>query len=315
MILPWLGIFAFLSAFQILFCRQGQHGAVHTAFPMTVYAVWICSVFGAVSTIVTLFVLGFRARWFWRILLAPALLGRPCRRLAQPSAFFRSFSFPARDARFLSIPTTPRQPEDEPLGAEIQSSVDLLPKLTVSAYGMSSVCGMGMRRLLVFMLAFPILCSADQPATVKELSKNGGELHAYVLPVDQEDRIVVRRLDPRDIAELSLFSKDCQSGGHVENIEWAPKGEYLVFSTSSSGGHSPWNFRTYVFSSERWEFIGLDDVIAPVTSASFAFKDPTHLSIETLKSPQSSTDETEVRTIDLDALPWKQPKVYSASAE
>jgi hypothetical protein len=174
---------------------------------------------------------------------------------------------------------------------------------------------MGMCRLLIILLAFPMLCSADQPAVVRELSKNGGELHAYVLPVRQEDRIVVRRLDPRDIAEFSLFSKDCQSGGHVENIEWSPKGEYLVFSTSSSGGHSPWNFPTYVFSSERWEFIGLDDVIAPVTSASFSFKDPTHLCIETLKSSRASTDDTEARTIDLDALPWKQPKVYSASDE
>jgi hypothetical protein len=68
------GIFAFLSALQILFSGQGEHGAVHTAFPVTFYAAWICAVLGAVSTIVTLFVFGFRARWFWRILLAAAVL-------------------------------------------------------------------------------------------------------------------------------------------------------------------------------------------------------------------------------------------------
>jgi divalent metal cation (Fe/Co/Zn/Cd) transporter len=68
------GIFAFLSALQIIFNGQGQHGAVHTAFPVTFYAAWICAVLGAVSTIVTLFVYSFRARWFWRMLVVAALL-------------------------------------------------------------------------------------------------------------------------------------------------------------------------------------------------------------------------------------------------
>jgi len=68
------GIFAFLSALQVLFSGQGQDGAVHTAFPVTFYGAWICAVLGAVSTIVTLFVFSFRARWFWRILLAAAVL-------------------------------------------------------------------------------------------------------------------------------------------------------------------------------------------------------------------------------------------------
>ncbi|HEY8903585.1 MAG TPA: hypothetical protein VIM48_07750 [Chthoniobacterales bacterium] len=68
------GIFAFVSALQIVFNGQGQHGAIHTAFPVTFYAAWICAVLGAVSTIVTLFVFSFRARWFWRILLAAAIL-------------------------------------------------------------------------------------------------------------------------------------------------------------------------------------------------------------------------------------------------
>jgi hypothetical protein len=68
------GIFALLSALQVMFSGQGQHGAVHTAFPVTFYAAWVCAVLGAVSTIITLFVYSFRARWFWRMLLLAAVL-------------------------------------------------------------------------------------------------------------------------------------------------------------------------------------------------------------------------------------------------
>ena len=168
-------------------------------------------------------------------------------------------------------------------------------------------------RYLSIVLLLPFFAYAD-PAVVKELSKHGNEFSAYVLPANDEDIIVVRRRGPRDIAQLNLLSKDNQQGGHVENIQWSDKGKFLVFTTSSSGGHSPWNFRTYIFSTDRWEFLTLDDAVAPVTSSTFSFTDASHLQIDILKSKTASTDDSEKRIIDLDALPWKTPKTEQDAA-
>jgi dipeptidyl aminopeptidase/acylaminoacyl peptidase len=172
-----------------------------------------------------------------------------------------------------------------------------------------------MCKLLAILLVLSPLVHAADPPVVKELTINGNQFAAYVLPVGNEDRIVIRRLDPRDIAEYSLLSSDSEQGGHIEKIQWSPKGKYLVFTTSSSGGHSPWHFKTYIFSTERWEFLGLDDAVAAVTSPDFSFTDQTHLSIEMLKTQTSPMDDTTTRLIDMESLPWKSPKKKETEEE
>ena len=162
-----------------------------------------------------------------------------------------------------------------------------------------------MCRLLAIIVLLSSFVHAAEPPVVKKLTVKGNQFEAYVLPVDSEDRIVVRRHDPRDIAELSLLSPSFDQGGHVENIQWAPQGKYLVFTTSSSGGHSPWHFKTYIFSTERWKFLCLDDAIASVTSPEFTFTDPTHLRIAMLKTPSSPMEDSAPRDIDMEALLWK----------
>lgn len=158
-------------------------------------------------------------------------------------------------------------------------------------------------------IAFLVLATPSFGDEVKILPKRGGQFVAYVLPVHREDRLAVRRLDPRDIAEFSLLSRDGQHGAQVQNIAWSDGGEYLAFSTTSSGGHSPWNYRTYVFSTERWTFLALDDAISPIVSPDFAFKDASHLEIEVLKAKDSETDDSEKKIIDLNALPWPKGEI------
>jgi hypothetical protein len=68
------GGFAVAAALQVFFANKIADTPMHTGFPLTFYAAWICAVLGAVSTIVTLFVYGFRARWFWRMLFFAAVL-------------------------------------------------------------------------------------------------------------------------------------------------------------------------------------------------------------------------------------------------
>ncbi len=172
------------------------------------------------------------------------------------------------------------------------------------------------RWFLVILFFAPLLGRAEQPEVIKSLSIRGGAFTAYVLPVGGEDIVVVRRRgNHRDFTEQSLLSKDGQNGGHIENIQWSKGGKFLVFSTSSSGGHSPWNSRSYAFSTERWSFLVLDDVIAPVTSPVFTFTDASHLEIEVLESPSAGADEGKKQVIDLDVLPWKTPKIPEESED
>lgn len=131
---------------------------------------------------------------------------------------------------------------------------------------------------------------------------------AYVLPVGREDRIAVRRLGPRDLAELSLLSSDQNTGRFVEDIQWSSDRSFLVFSTGSVGGHSPWNHRTYVFSTKHWKFLCLDDVIAPIVSENITFKDASHLSVNILKDMNSASENTEERIVDLSSIGWKKVK-------
>ena len=64
------------------------------------------------------------------------------------------------------------------------------------------------------------------------------------------------------------------SGRLVCRFEWSPDSKFLVFTTSSSGGHSPWHFKTYVFSVADKTFRNLDDAIGSVTSPEFRFEAP-----------------------------------------
>jgi len=129
---------------------------------------------------------------------------------------------------------------------------------------------------------------------------------AYVLPVGREDRIVIRRLEPRDIAELSLLSNDENSGRFVQDIQWSSDRRFLVFSTGSVGGHSPWHHRTYVFSTKHWKFVCLDDSIAPVVSEKISFRDSSHIIVNVIKDADSGSDDPKQKTVDLNSLGWKK---------
>jgi hypothetical protein len=164
------------------------------------------------------------------------------------------------------------------------------------------------RFILPYLLFLaPLLAqAAPASASVREVHRTvaGTPFLAFILPVGNEDRLAIRLYEPRRLAEFSLLSADGQQGAHIEQIEWSSDGQYLVFSTTSSGGHPPWNSRTYAFSTATGSFLSLDDVVSPVTSPTFSFTDASHVEVEALKTPSSSADDTAKRTIDLAALPW-----------
>jgi hypothetical protein len=55
----------------------------------------------------------------------------------------------------------------------------------------------------------------------------------------------------------------------IEEVKWTADSKFLVFTTESSGGHSPWHSTTYVFSVSDKKIVCLDDVIGPVVDSDF----------------------------------------------
>ena len=159
-----------------------------------------------------------------------------------------------------------------------------------------------MQRYLIVLLVVSACAEAFAQQEVRIVAKD--DFKAYILPVGNEDRIAIRRYDPRKLAELSLFSQDNQQGGRIEEIKWSDDHKYLVFSTSSSGGHSPWHYPTYAFSVEEWKFLRLDDSLPAITDKSFSFTDSSHITVKSLRTIESDSDDQISATIDLDALPW-----------
>ena len=48
--------------------------------------------------------------------------------------------------------------------------------------------------------------------------------------------------------------------------EWTADGRLFVFNTNSSGGHQPWHWFTYVYSTRTNEFYSLDSTVGAITS-------------------------------------------------
>jgi hypothetical protein len=73
------GVFAALVSAQGLYSHfmEGKTiaaAATSTAFPVLLYLAWLGAAAGIAGTVLTLFVEGYRARWFWRCLCGAAVL-------------------------------------------------------------------------------------------------------------------------------------------------------------------------------------------------------------------------------------------------
>jgi hypothetical protein len=87
-------------------------------------------------------------------------------------------------------------------------------------------------------------------------------------------------------------------------IQWSPDSRFLVLTTTSSGGHSPWHYTTYVLSIARRQIVSPDEKIGPIVSPEFAFKSPDTVVLEVGPSGAEGIDfEHPVKTdVDLSRL-------------
>jgi hypothetical protein len=124
----------------------------------------------------------------------------------------------------------------------------------------------------------------------------GMDLHASP---DIESRIVIRANGAKLVTSKDFSSPRGTNGYYVVRAAWSPDSQFFVFSMSSSGGHSPWSFPTFVFSRERGAIVSFNDMIGgnPTVSEEFKFSGPHTITATTWE--KSGSDKHVPVVVDL----------------
>jgi membrane-bound inhibitor of C-type lysozyme len=73
----------------------------------------------------------------------------------------------------------------------------------------------------------------------------------------------------KDASLGELYFAFDEQGRLPAEVKWTADSKFFVFTTVSSGGHSPWHFTTYAFSVSDKKIVCVDDVIGPVVASDF----------------------------------------------
>jgi hypothetical protein len=101
----------------------------------------------------------------------------------------------------------------------------------------------------------------------------GMDLHATS---DIESRVVIRGNDAKLLTSKDYSSPRGANGYYVVRAKWSPDSQFFVYSMSSSGGHSPWSFPTWVYSRQKNLIVSFNEMIGgnPTVSDEFNFSGP-----------------------------------------
>jgi hypothetical protein len=86
-------------------------------------------------------------------------------------------------------------------------------------------------------------------------------------------RLVIFTLKRGDELER-IYARREIGGRLVAQLRWSPDSKYLVITTTSSGGHSPYHFKAYVFCVADRSLRYMDDVTDTVLAPDFSFEPP-----------------------------------------
>jgi hypothetical protein len=133
-----------------------------------------------------------------------------------------------------------------------------------------------MRVALSLPIAILVVACAHQPAwRCPGTTSPDQRLRACALSVGKhpaplnESRIEIHEVNDRILALKDFRSPDGEHGRNVQKSQWTPDSQFFVFSTASSGGHSPWHWQTYFYDRRKNQFQELDDFTGPVIKREF----------------------------------------------
>ena len=94
------------------------------------------------------------------------------------------------------------------------------------------------------------------------------------------------------LATKDFKSPDGEHGRNVQKMEWSANSEFFVFSTASSGGHSPWHWQTYFYDRKRKTFKEVDDFTGPVIKRNFKLTAPDWIEVQVQGTASDTGDIT-----------------------
>jgi len=88
-------------------------------------------------------------------------------------------------------------------------------------------------------------------------------------------KLVVFKLSSDSYHDIGkMYFQHTIDGRIPEQIAWTPDSKYIVFTTTSSGGHAPWHYTSYVVSISNHKILSADDFIGLVVSPEFKVLSP-----------------------------------------
>jgi len=113
------------------------------------------------------------------------------------------------------------------------------------------------------------------PGAASQIDAADGTLRALVVASGKggESRVDIRE-GARLLLVRSYASPDGRHGFVVQHAAWTPDSRFFVFSLTSSGGHQPWHYPTYLYSRQTNRLVSLDGRIGPLAEPDFRLSAP-----------------------------------------
>jgi len=155
----------------------------------------------------------------------------------------------------------------------------------------------------IILLSASVLFAQSEPKTV--FSPNNAYFAAVRSVADMTSiwktdldgfRLVVLPRKSSDTLGDVYFKADVPTRTVVK-FQWSPDSQYLVMSTVSSDGHSPWNFETFVFSVADKSLRCMDDLVGPITSSDFHFELPSTLVVRIRGKASKAGESNDSKTV------------------
>ena len=123
----------------------------------------------------------------------------------------------------------------------------------------------------------------------KSLCAHIAEVGKHPAPLN-ENRVDIRDNADHLLASRSFKSPDGEHGRSVAKSKWTPNSRFFVFSTESSGGHSPWHWQTYFYDHKKNTFRELDDFTGPIIKRNFKIEAPDLIIVTVQGTPADPSD-------------------------
>lgn len=111
----------------------------------------------------------------------------------------------------------------------------------------------------VLFSVFAIALSAQAFAESKFPSPDGKTFAQVQTGKNNEIYVTLQTTAGKTLAQINLFSQDADHGRALDKAVWSADSRFFVFTTESSGGHSPWHFQTYYYAKVSETFRSFDD--------------------------------------------------------